>query len=615
MSDMMSSEKSRIEGEVPQTEAELARFIVDRTGTNLFLTGRAGTGKTTFLKNLTDNSRKRMVVVAPTGIAAVNAGGVTIHSFFQLDFNRAPEEFSRKRFVRFSKEKLNVLRSMDVLVIDEISMVRADLLDRVDEVLRRHRNPRRPFGGVQLLMIGDLHQLPPVVTDSEAQSVMDRYSSPYFFESRALREAGFRTVELNKVYRQNDEHFITLLNAIRANRAGADILSALNARVGRSFAPGERFVRLVTHNRQARSINESELTKLPGEMFRFDAKVEGKFPESSYPVEESLLLKKGAQVMFIKNDLQDHAYYNGLLAEVTELSESAIVVRTTDGKAIKVREEEWVNNSYALDEEKGEILEVREGAFRQFPLRLAWAITIHKSQGLTFDRAVIDAAGAFAHGQTYVALSRCRTLGGLSLDRPLSPSAIITDRTVEAFMEAQTANPVLPSELHSLRESYNLSLLNDLFDFTDIELLLGDMSRTVSKLPQQYSELAGEYTKTESDFRRDVSEVARKFRNMLPGLLSASATCSNQDPKERVASGSKYFAGQLREVSGLISRTPDDVTNKELKKRLKSILDQLKTAVKVKRGLLEKFSDEEFTAETYIRLKSDLAVRSGKTKK
>ena len=442
-------------------ELALAWDFIVNTGANLFLTGKAGTGKTTFLRKLKEQNPKRMAVLAPTGIAAVNAGGMTIHSFFQLPFAPyVPESsFSRgadtKYSYRFGKNKTDLIRSLDLLVIDEISMVRADLLDAVDNVLRRYRDRSRPFGGVQMLLIGDLQQLSPVARDEEWQLLSGYYDSPYFFSSQALRRSEFCTIELRTVYRQNDARFLDILNRIRENRCDAATLRALNSRFQPGFIPGEGCIRLVTHNWQAQRINSEELDKLPGETFTFSAETEGKFPETSFPTDRELTLKRGAQVMFVKNDSSGaHRYFNGMLGEVTELSSDGIEVRCQDsGETFELRQEEWTNARYELDKQTKEIREAIDGVFRQYPLKLAWAITVHKSQGLTFDRAVIDVSGSFTHGQTYVALSRCRTLEGLVLSAPLTRQSLIYDKAVDSF--TRHARQTVPDEnrLRSLQKA------------------------------------------------------------------------------------------------------------------------------------------------------------------
>lgn len=409
-------------------DIELARKIIEQTGASLFLTGKAGTGKTTFLRNLRTSSRKRMVVCAPTGIAAINAGGVTLHSFFQLDFGVYIPGMKRegKGRVAFSKEKIRIIRGLDLLVIDEVSMVRSDLLDAVDSVLRRYRDRTLPFGGVQLLLIGDLQQLPPVVVEHERQLLEANYRSPYFFDSHALQQLDYVTIELSKVYRQSDSNFLDLLNAVRDNRADSEVLRRLNERYVPGFNPddSEGYVRLTTHNHLANMVNDRRLAALQGEAHEFEAKVSGNFPASSYPADLKLTLKEGAQVMFIKNDTgMDRRYYNGMMGKVTTIDDEGLVVTPDDGSdPINVEPVEWENTKFVVNEETNEINEKTDGVFCQIPLKLAWSITIHKSQGLTFDRAIIDASASFSHGQTYVALSRCRTLEGMVLERPPPPT-------------------------------------------------------------------------------------------------------------------------------------------------------------------------------------------------
>ena len=546
-------------------ESALAWQFIESTGTHLFLTGKAGTGKTTFLRKLKQESPKRMVVVAPTGIAAINAGGVTIHSFFQIPFAPyVPESsFSTNgkasyRF-RFGKEKINIIRSMDLLVIDEISMVRADLLDAVDEMLRRYRDPYKPFGGVQLLMIGDLQQLAPVVKDEEWQMLSKYYDTPYFFSSRALKQTEYCTIELKKVYRQNDGTFLELLNRIRENRCDGQVLEALNRRYIPNFVPDkeEGYIRLVTHNYQAQRINDHELEQLPGRSYAFRAKIDGKFPEYSYPTDEVLELKRGAQVMFVKNDISgEHRYYNGMIGEVTAVSADGIEVRSKGSDAtFLLQEEEWTNAKYVLDEETKEITEDIEGTFRQYPLKLAWAITIHKSQGLTFERAVIDASASFAHGQTYVALSRCKTLEGVVLSAPLSAKAVISDHAVDTFtMEARRNEPD-EKRFRSLQQTYFLELLSGLFDFQPMEQALRRYVRLIDEhlyklFPKQLAVCKEEMER----FHDKVTKVAQKFSIQYTRLIdTAQDYAADPTLQGRIHSAATYFQEQLQPLDAVMA--------------------------------------------------------------
>ena len=374
--------------------------FVEKTGKSVFLTGKAGTGKTTFLRKVVEESRKRVVVVAPTGIAAINAGGVTIHSFFQLPLHPfIPGAKIESKFA-FSKEKRSIIKTMDLLIIDEISMVRSDLLEAVDSVLRRFRNRFKPFGGVQLLMIGDLQQLTPVITDEEFQLLAPYYSSPYFFGSRALSQIDYVTIELKEVYRQQDEAFISILNSVRCGRPSPDVIRALNQRYDPNFIPSsdEGYIRLTTHNNIANSYNEQQLDMIDEPIHCFDAVIDGNFPEYSYPTEARLELKVGAQVMFVKNDPSaERRYFNGKIGVVTDFYEEYILVQCPgDDEKIAVEPLEWENCRYVINEQTQEMETEVVGIFKQYPLRLAWAITIHKSQGLTFDKAIIDAASSFA---------------------------------------------------------------------------------------------------------------------------------------------------------------------------------------------------------------------------
>ena len=454
---------------------ETAERYVKATGRSVFLTGKAGTGKTTFLKYITQTTTKRFVVLAPTGVAAINAGGSTIHSFFQLplcpylpDVKELITEYQMpERYRSLRKERIKIIRTLDLLIIDEISMVRADLLDAVDMTLRKYRRNDRPFGGVQLLMIGDAQQLSPVVKEAERQYMSQVYQSPYFFHSKALGRLQYVTIELRKVHRQKDAEFLDILNAVREDRMTPQLLKKINERVGVIPAvqeDGTEPIRLTTHNARADEVNRRKLAELPDEVSLFAAQVDGDFPEHSYPADEVLELKPGAQVMFIRNDSEGR-YYNGKIAKVEKICKGIVTVSDATGTLIDVAPVEWPNTQYELDDESGEICQSVVGTFRQIPLRIAWAITIHKSQGLTFDNVIIDAGAAFAFGQVYVALSRCRSLEGISLESPITPSGIYRDMHVSAFNEGfQSISEVSGRASHEER-SYAFDQYRSVFDF------------------------------------------------------------------------------------------------------------------------------------------------------
>lgn len=418
-------------------ELDVARFIVEKTDKSLFLTGKAGTGKTTFLREVVRYTKKKCIVLAPTGIAAVNAGAMTIHSFFQFGLGPFVQGvIEPKSDFRINKSKLELIRHLQLLIIDEVSMVRADLMDHIDVELRRIRRNSKPFGGVQLLMIGDLQQLPPIAHGGEDELLRQYYKTLYFFSSAALKSMKYSCIELKNVYRQTDRHFIDMLNHARDCTLTSQDISDLNARYVPGFSPKpeDGYIRLMTHNRQVDYVNETELEKLDSKPFTFVAAVTGTFPEESYPTADSLTLKKGAQVMFIKND-PERRFINGTLGEVKSIDKNSIAVRLAEsGTIIDVEPMEWQNIRYQFDEESKEISSRQIGRFKQYPLKAAWAITVHKSQGLTFDKAIIDVHAAFSPGQAYVALSRCRTLDGLVLSSPVSSSVFMRDNAVDAYM-------------------------------------------------------------------------------------------------------------------------------------------------------------------------------------
>ncbi len=415
---------------------ELANEFIHFTNKNVFLTGKAGTGKTTFLHTLKKNLLKRMVVVAPTGVAAINAGGVTIHSFFQLPFTPYIPDGKHQRQTGFTKERINLIKSLDVLVIDEISMVRADVLDGIDEVLRKYKNRNLPFGGTQLVMIGDLHQLSPVISDEEWELLRPHYQTIYFFGSKALQKTHPVRIELTHIYRQSEPLFVDLLNQVRENRLDRKSLELLNQRHIPDFRPAdeEGYVTLSTHNASAQKINQTKLDELKGTLKIFQAEIKDEFP-SAYPTELKLGLKVNAQVMFVKNDSsREKLYFNGKIGKITRIADKVIYVKGKDDYAeIAVEPVEWTNVKYVLNEKTKEIEEQIIGTFTQYPLKLAWAITIHKSQGLTFEKAIIDANLSFAHGQVYVALSRCKSLEGMVLSSPIGSRSVRTDGVVSAY--------------------------------------------------------------------------------------------------------------------------------------------------------------------------------------
>ncbi|MCD8292181.1 MAG: AAA family ATPase [Prevotellaceae bacterium] len=598
-------------------ELTLARQLIEQTGTHLFLTGKAGTGKTTFLKRLKADSPKRMIVLAPTGIAAINAGGVTIHSFFQLPFapyipNSSFNAAEGKGKFRFSKEKINIIRSVDLLVIDEISMVRADLLDAVDAVLRRYRNRYKPFGGVQLLLIGDLQQLAPVVKEEEWQLLGKYYDTPYFFSSSALKQTEYCTIELKKVYRQQNGPFLDLLNSIRENRCDNRVLAALNSRYIPGFKPRreEGYIHLVTHNYQARHINEQELSLLPGRTYTFRAAVEGNFPTLAFPTDEVLELKQGAQVMFVKNDTSgEHRYYNGMIGQVTALNKEQIEVCPQGGKPFTLQEEQWSNAKYVLNEATQEITEEVEGTFRQYPVKLAWAITIHKSQGLTFEHAIINAGTAFAHGQAYVALSRCKTLEGLVLSAPLTQRAVIADRSVDAFiLEARQREPD-SARLSTLQRAYFLELLSGLFDFLPLEQALRRYVRVIDEhLYRRYPKQLAACKEETARFTEKVIEVAGRFGAQYTRMVNAAANYHTDTALQaRIHSAATYFLEQLNPLEQFTT-SDVDTDNKEIKKRLHEAVEELERRFELKHALLSYVRDNGFHVTQFLKQKAILSI-------
>ena len=596
-------------------ELELAYQFISDTDRHVFLTGKAGTGKTTFLHRVRDEIPKRKVVVAPTGVAAINAKGVTIHSQFQLPFGvLTPDRLEGEmRKHRLSGKKAEVLRSLDLLVIDEISMVRADVLDALGAVLRKYRGNSQPFGGVQLLMIGDLHQLPPVVRDADWDQMRLHYKTPYFFGSRELADAGVRTIQLRHIYRQSDADFIDLLNQVRNDRLDAASLAHLNSRyLGPDFtpAPGDDYITLTSHNRTANSINAHQLGTLDAPLHVFRAKVSGNFPESMYPNDPELKFRVGAQVMFNKNDTSEHRYFNGKIGRITYIDGDRIrVVCPDDEEPITVLPVEWENRKYELDKKKKEVTDEIIGTYEQHPLRLAWAITIHKSQGLTFERVIIDAADAFAHGQVYVALSRCKTFDGIVLRSRIGDGSVRTDRVVSDYSARAEEQAPTVADLRDDRRQYQLNCLQELFDFTDTDRRLAWLERS---LFEHESAIQGEAHAETRDLRKQldeqVAQVCRSFALQLNQYARAEALpAEHPELAGRLKKAGDYLVPRLKDLYAELGKLSFMSDNRKV---YDTISDRLKETGLVLLTKLRAFESlvGGFQPEKYVRARADAAL-------
>lgn len=616
-------------------EMNLAWQFVTNTNVSVFLTGKAGTGKTTFLRTLRERTPKRMVVLAPTGVAAINAQGQTIHSFFQLPFGPAVPgmQMGEKKY-KIGKEKKNLIRTLDLLVIDEISMVRCDVLDAIDQELRRYKDRSKPFGGVQLLLIGDLQQLAPVAQEREWALLSSYYDTPYFFGSKALSQIQYVTVELKHIYRQQDEAFINILGKIRNNHIDDAVLRSLNERHIADFVPpkDEDWIRLTTHNRMASQYNEQMLNSLPAKELKFKAEVYRNFPESSYPADETLVLKEGAQVMFIKNDPNyGKEYYNGKIGVMKgvmwdeEEEKTLIIVHCKeDGKTIYVPQLVWENTKYVIDDETKEIREEVEGTFTQYPLRLAWAITVHKSQGLTFDRAVLDINESFTHGQVYVALSRCRTLEGMVLARPLSMRSVITDASVNAYIDRELEESQhTQDKLPQMKFDYYFTLLNEMFDFRQLKSDTRYLYRVVNEhLYASYPDYLSVLQAVLPDLDANILSVSLKFQSQYTALMqqSGSAFARNEKLQERLKAAMVYFDQKLHELfDPVVAYSRVAINNKQVVKQYNNALDAFLLSLKLKLGAFSRLQDAGFTVRDFLNAKAKAAldnmqVEDGKVK-
>ncbi len=611
------SEDNQMESLTSQKERNedmlLAWKYITETNVSVFLTGKAGTGKTTFLRRLRERAPKRMVVLAPTGVAAINANGQTIHSFFQLPFGpMVPgQQNERKSYYKTGKEKKNIIKTMDLLVIDEISMVRCDLLDAIDTELRKYKDRNKPFGGVQLLMIGDLQQLAPVARESEWALLSPYYDTPYFYGSKALQQIPYVTIELKKIYRQSDSSFIDILAHIRNNTVDQATIDKLNSRYIPNFVPpeGEDWIRLTTHNNMAQSYNESMLENINAIPMSFKAKVQNNFPESSYPADENLVIKVGAQVMFIKNDPSGaHAYYNGKIGVVrgVDNDENIVVWSKEDGRNINVGRVDWENTKYVIDPQTKDIKEEVEGVFTQYPLRLAWAITVHKSQGLTFNHAVLDINSSFAHGQTYVALSRCRTLEGMVLAKPMQAASVITDATVNSYMNGKLEEAVgMKEQLPQMRVDYYLSLLDEMFSFIPFMDDFNYLTRVVDEhLYNQYPDFLALLKERKDLIKKSLVDVAVIFRNQYLQILSQEGIQS-EHLKERLHASSEYFMNKMVEIfTPIMSSWSIKIGNKATSTQYNNALDAFKLSLAVKIGVFKYIGENGFSVSNYLSAKA-----------
>lgn len=618
--------------------AELVKSFINQTKKNIFLTGKAGTGKTTLLNEIKKQTLKQVIVVAPTGIAALNAGGVTIHSMFQLPFAafipdhisfqsagmvKIESKDSLMRHFQMNRKRIDLIRNMELLIIDEVSMLRADLLDAMDWTMRNIRKKNQAFGGVQVLFIGDLMQLPPVVKNEEWDVLKRYYEGIFFFHARVLQENPLLYIELEKIFRQDDPQFIQLLNHLRDNQITEEDKRMLDRHVDPGFQIQEHpgFITLTTHNRKADQINQEQLRHLPGKLYTYRSESKGDFPPHMYPLENDLELKKGAQVMFMKNDVSpDKLFFNGKMGVIKDLNEAEITVEFPDEKrSIDVQKYEWENVRYTLDETTKEIKEETIGTYVQYPLKLAWAITVHKSQGLTFDKAVIDVSDAFAPGQAYVALSRLRSLEGLVLLKPFNTNAMQNNRQVIDYAVNKTAGELLDMVLNESTKSFLLDELEQAFDFGGLATAWRIHAASYDTAPSKSEKVKhADWARHQSKKMELLTEPGMKFNSQLRRIF--------QQPdldlvfvSERVLAAYTYFYKDLDEVLGSILRKIQEVKRlpkikayfEELEEIDEAQTDQI-TRIKKMRMLLEAMRDGKELTKSIVWNEEMLQYKIGK---
>ena len=577
-----------------QTISEAASYtlrFINQTQRSVFLTGKAGTGKTTLLREIIETTHKNTVVVAPTGIAALNAGGVTIHSMFQLPFggfipdNSAPDfsestKFETKatlrRHFKMSGLKKSVIRNMELLIIDEVSMLRADLLDAMDFMMQTVRKRNQPFGGVQVLFIGDLLQLPPVIRDDEWRTLKNYYKGKFFFHSQVVQQNPPLYIELDKIFRQTDDAFISVLNNLRNNQISKEDIAALNQYVQPDFdlKANKGYITLTTHNAKADSMNTEALEALEGKEWKYSPEITGDFPDKIFPLDEILRLKEGAQIMFVKNDLSfDKKYFNGKMGVIKSLSAKEILVHfPEENKTIEVEKYEWQNIRYKVNDTTKEIEEEVLGTFVHYPIKLAWAITVHKSQGLTFDRAALDVSQVFLPGQAYVALSRLRSLNGLILLSPLQMNGISNDQDVMDYSLNKASETHLENALHFETKNFIHQYLVQTFDWADLaqewrnhQFSYNEKSEVSSKAKYSY------WAKEQTERIEKVVDPAKKFIQQLNVLFSQETVDLNHI-SDRMQAAYTYFFNPMDELVFEILWKLEEV--KRLKKA-KAYFDEL----------------------------------------
>lgn len=605
---------------------QIAADLVNQSSSNIFLTGKAGTGKTTFLKYIREHCSKQMAVVAPTGVAAINAGGVTIHSFFQLPFapfvpekhgvEKNEEVVSRSGLItrlRLTGEKLKVLRQLELLIIDEVSMVRCDTMDAIDTVLRHVRKrPAERFGGVQVLFIGDMFQLPPVIKDAEWKFLAEHYNSPYFFDSLVIREQPPVYIEFDRIYRQSEEIFIRLLNQVRNNEMDEEGMAILEKRFQPAFhrEKNDGYIVLTTHNERARDINNRELNNLLEKTVSFKAEINDDFPNNAFPADEVLNLKKGAQVMFIKNDSdRTKRYFNGKIGVVTKFEKEKIYVLCKDEEdEIEVGPETWKNIRYTVNKTNREVDEEELGSFVQYPLRLAWAITIHKSQGLTFEKAIIDAGEAFAAGQVYVALSRCTSLNGMVLQSRIKRGSLYTDDKIIRFSKSCNSPQQLQDELAIGKRNYQARLLINIFDVASALGMLEECSDYLTDHESSFNPESIPWIDQCLLVLQQIQVTAIKFKNWLQAQFNQPVLPEeNTVLQTKIRDGAAHFIKEIQSAVTILQQSPVQTDSrihaKEFNETIKEVLADFSL-----KSYLMKSLDQRFDADAWHKSKKSFVA-------